>query len=98
MDKKTMLFWLGCMPARLALALNIEKLSPTLQLATIIPGIVWLTGMYKSSIGFFGGYAWWAQLRPLHGALWVLYAATKDKRWLLLDTSLAAWARVVVAG
>ena len=43
--------------------------------------------------GFFGGPAWWADLRPMHGKLWALYAATGKWQFVAVDTlaGAAAW-------
>ena len=40
----------------------------------------------RATTGFFGGHAWWAPYRKLHGALWGLYALTADALYLYADT------------
>ena len=52
-------------------------------------GARWLGGLENGDKGVFGGPAWWAEQRPLHGALWLGYAATAEAAYLELDVVLA---------
>ena len=55
----------------------------------------WLSGLEDGHVGMFGGRAWWADERHLHGMLWGLYALTGDGRVLHADALFGAanWLR-----
>ena len=57
--------------------------------ATVV-GYRWTMGLENGRETFFGGPAWWADERELHGALWLAYAITGDWRWLAVDTAFGA--------
>jgi len=78
-----MLFWLVCIPLRLYLASLGDR--AWLRVFAAAVGLTWLSGEPKTKIGFFGGPAWWADQRPLHGALWMTYAVTGSSDALYLD-------------
>ena len=52
--------------------------------------MLWVAGYESGRVGRFGGPAWWADERRLHGLLWLLYAATGRGEWLLVDTAVGA--------
>ena len=81
---RRVLFWTVCIPVRLVTA----AIGPPRALALALG--VWWVAFERRTRGFFGGHAWWAPLRPLHGALWLAYAHSGDKRWLWGDAALGA--------
>ena len=50
----------------------------------------WLSGSISGVEGFFGGHAWWAEERPVHGVLWAWYALTGAWQFLAVDTIYGA--------
>ena len=94
--ERDMFFWAGCMPARTGLvyvAANAEgDAKKVLRAGAAVVAANWLLGMQDSEIGFFGGEAWWADLRKAHGLVWALYSATGDWRFLAADTAGGALA------
>lgn len=85
-DKKLVYFYLGCLPVRLALA-EYHASIPFLRPIALAVGLTWFAGLPNSEVGFFGGPAWWANYRPLHGLIWLLYAGTGDNKWLFADAA-----------
>ena len=81
------LFITVCIPLRLYLA-SLEDRWWLRGFAAVV-SYRWLTGLNDSRVGFFGGPAWWAWKRPMHGVLWGLYAATGDSLPLYADVLLA---------
>ena len=68
---------------------------PLLRVFAIVIGSRWVLGEEMGVEGAFGGPAWWARDRPLHGALWLGYAATGNSGWLKADTlyGVQSWVR-----
>ena len=91
---RALLFWGACLPARYFFATLVAPLYPNTSrtLAALI-GARWVLNENFSTHGFFGGRAWWSSLRPWHGTLWLIYAATGERDALLADVLLAmlAW-------
>lgn len=92
----SVLFFGGCLPARLAVAgLAVYKPRPWMQALAAIPAAVWLSGaLDDKQTGFFGGEAWWAEHRKTHGLLWAAYAVTGRGEILAADAVLGAWVGV----
>lgn len=85
-------FWQICIPVRTGLAywaVTRRNTQPLRALAALI-GYRWLSGAEMAVEGFFGGPAWWASSRPLHGALWMSYAVTSNPTFLVADTAMGA--------
>lgn len=82
------LFWGVCMPTRLVIASQSE--SPLVRVAAAVVSYRWLTGMEDGHTGFFGGKAWWADERWMHGVLWGLYAASGNGLYLYGDAGFGA--------
>ena len=85
---RTALFWGVCIPMRVYLASRGND--PLLRTAAAVISYRWLSGLEDGDIGAFGGPAWWADERPLHGVLWGAYAATGISTFLWLDTAVGA--------
>ncbi len=51
----------------------------------------WVTGREVGDEGVFGGPAFWADERWLHGVLWLAYALHDDWRFLFADTAFGAF-------
>jgi hypothetical protein len=80
-----------CLPARHLFASHVALLLPTLsRLVASLVGARWLLNETFTAHGFFGGRAWWSSLRPFHGILWLIYAATGEREPLFADVLLAA--------
>lgn len=85
---RAVLFWGVCIPLRAYLASRGND--PYLRVAASVLAYRWLSGLENGHVGAFGGPAFWADERPLHGALWGAYAVTGNSTWL--------WADVTVGG
>tara|TARA_Y100000768_G_scaffold162854_1_gene121860 strand:+ start:2573 stop:2857 length:285 start_codon:yes stop_codon:yes gene_type:complete len=83
-----MLFWVACLPLRYALYLHAKTKSVALRLFAAVIGSRWVLGFERGTVGFFGGKAWWAKSRPLHGILWLAYATTDRASYLKYDLYL----------
>ena len=95
------MFYLGCMPVRLGLAYATSRLNEVqlkyAGIAAAIAGIlfilVWATNS-RLRKGAFGGSVWWAQLRPIHGLIYIIFAlnalsGNRDSyKWLIADAGL----------
>ncbi len=88
MDCRGALFWGVCIPTRLAIASQADK--PVIRATAAVISYRWLSGLEDGHIGAFGGVAWWAKQRELHGLLWAVYAVTGDGRALYADTAFGA--------
>lgn len=86
---RAVLFWTLCIPLRLYLARQ-AKDNPYLRAAAAVIAYRWLSGSETAHTGFFGGKAWWADERPLHGLLWGAYAATGRDTFLYADVTVGA--------
>lgn len=82
------LFWVACMPLRAYLATRGDV--AWLRAFGAVVGVRWVAGLEDSHTGAFGGPAWWADARPVHGALWLAYAATGAAAYLRLDVAFGA--------
>ncbi len=89
--QRALLFWGVCIPLRYVLAAQGDQL--WLRAAAAVISTRWLAGYETAHVGFFGGPAWWADERKLHGALWLGYAATGQSAFLYFDThvGVANW-------
>lgn len=92
MTDRNALFYLVCVPSRLLVA-RYATFVPYMRYIAAAVGTTWLLGLPDKSVGFFGGNAWWAKYRPLHGVLWLAYAATRDNRYLYADPLLGVAVR-----
>jgi hypothetical protein len=99
-QRRVALLLLGCIPVRsgaAALAKNIdaEKL-PYLGLVALLPAIgflsIYLGGHRKTGPETMGAPIWWNDLRPVHGALYGLFAYMAinkhPKSWVVLIIDL----------
>lgn len=82
---RAVLFWGACIPFRAYLASRGND--PLLRAAAVIISYRWLSGSEAAHTGQFGGPAFWAKQRPLHGGLWAAYAVTGDADWLWADVA-----------
>jgi hypothetical protein len=81
-QKRFLLFLLGCIPTRLIivyLAKNVSQLYlPILGYLALIPAIgffyLYFSGTRKTGAEVFGDKIWWNNLRPIHGIFYVLFA------------------------
>ena len=90
-DQRAALFWLGCMPARTALVLLARTpLSPAVRVFASVVAYRWLSGLDNSHVGQFGGIAWCAEQRQLHGMLFASYALSGNEAWLAADVAVGA--------
>tara|TARA_Y100000748_G_C15489770_1_gene486072 strand:- start:300 stop:602 length:303 start_codon:yes stop_codon:yes gene_type:complete len=85
---RALLFWAVCVPTRYYIA-TVDV--PEKRLAALIVAMRWLLGYEDGHVGFFGGEAWWANERKLHGMFWAAYAATGVSTYLLADVWLGAF-------
>lgn len=79
-------FWTICIPVRAYLATRGDVL--WLRAFAALIGTRWLTGGEYGVEGVFGGPAWWAGQRGVHGVLWLSYALSGDALFLKADTVL----------
>ena len=86
--RRALLFWGVCIPARAYLASRGND--PLLRVAAAVIGYRWLAGLESGHTGAFGGPAFWADERPVHGALWASYAASGASVFLWADTAFGA--------
>ena len=96
-SQRAAIFWLVCIPVRTYLTHLARKRHPLLRPFAAFIAFRWLQGLEVGYEGFFGGPAWWADLRPMHGKLWALYAATGKWQFVAVDTlaGAAAWKLIV---
>lgn len=90
LQKRFALFLVGCIGARLAIALVARAapawLLPYLGYAALVPAAgflwIWATGARKTGPEVFGGRIWWNALRPVHAAFYLAFAvAAIGWRW-----------------
>jgi hypothetical protein len=81
LTKRTLLFLLGCMGARLTivwLAKTQEKLLPLIAIFALGVAIgmfrIYLTNSRTTGPEVLGGKIWWNSIRPLHVILWASFA------------------------
>ena len=98
-QKRFLLFLFGCISVRLLLVLiakNIDKkYLQIMGIFTMLPAIgfiyIYLTGGRKTGGEVFGSNIWWNDLRPVHGALYLIFslnAINQNKNswiYLLID-------------
>ena len=94
--KRILLFLFGCIGARLALVYVAKTISlqylPFLGYAALLPAIgfmyFFITGTRQTGAEVFGDKIWWNNLRPVHAALYGLFAynaINKNKEaWMFL--------------
>ena len=93
MDTRTALFLFGCMGTRLAVTWMAWKASaPQLYAMGLVAlaisvgfFVIWATGSRTTGPETFGERIWWNDLRPVHSALWGLFA------WMALNGNHDAW-------
>jgi hypothetical protein len=100
-QKRFLLFLIGCIGTRTAIALYAKYASGAMLSAlgylALLPAIgfmiIYLTGMRKTGTEVFGEKIWWNDLRPLHSALYFIFAymAINKNRdaWLVLMADVA---------
>ena len=86
---RALLFWLGCIPARLTVAYNAQD-RPAHRVAAGVVAWWWLSGMSAGTESFFGGFQWWANERAQHGLMWLGFALTGEPMWLVVDAAYGA--------
>jgi len=87
---RALLFWAVCMPVRAAICVRAARGEPALRALAAVIGGRWVLGMERGTVGRFGGPAWWAEERPVHGVLWSAYAVTGASHFLVADTVFGA--------
>ena len=87
---RALLFWAVCMPVRAAIAVRAVRGEPALRALAAVIGGRWVMRMERGHVGVFGGPVWWAEERPVHGALWSAYAVTGVSHFLVADTVFGA--------
>jgi hypothetical protein len=93
------LFFFGCLPVRTLVANYArtadESTLDMMRLAATLPAGVWLSGAIDNKeVGTFGGEAWWKELRPLHGTMYALFAASGRWEFLGADAALGLFVGV----
>ena len=106
MDKRLILFLVGCMGSRVALVWIAKNYPRVLfYIGIMAVGIsfgfmyIWVNGLRKTGIETLGEKIWWNDLRPLHSILWGIFAVMafqgNQNAWkvLLLDVTIGflAW-------
>jgi hypothetical protein len=94
--KRLLLFLVGCIGIRSLFVLIAKTVSPTylpyLGYAALLPAIgffaIYAFGLRKTGPEVFGERIWWNDLRPVHGALYGLFALSaiqgKSYSWMFL--------------
>ena len=85
---RALLFWGVCIPTRVYLASRGNN--PYVRAAAAVISYRWLAGLETAHTGVFGGPAFWADERPIHGALWGSYAISGAPAFLWVDTVFGA--------
>lgn len=100
LQKRFLLFLIGCIPARFGLAFLAYKLGKSdylpflgyLGLCIALGFLYIVVTKSRNTVGAFGGPVWWQEFRPIHSAFYFLFAyeAIKRKpdayRWIMFDT------------
>ena len=86
--QRKFVFWGVCIPLRAYLSSMGD--SEYLRVFGAYIGSRWLLGAESGTIGAFGGKAWWAEERAMHGLIWLVYSLTGESTWLQLDVLIAA--------
>jgi hypothetical protein len=96
LQKRRLLFLLGCVPTRSALVYLAYTATPAfLQMLGLIalgPAFgfwyLYLTGSRKTGVEVFGDRIWWNNLRPFHGFMYLLFAVLAlfqiKQAWIVL--------------
>jgi len=84
--QRSLLFWAVCVPVRVAVCVRAARGEPGLRALAAVIGGRWLLGVERGHVGAFGGPAWWAAERPVHGLLWSAFAVTGVNHFLVGDT------------
>lgn len=87
MNKSRVLFWTGCVPARLLMiyiayclesgCISSKFRKPFVLITTLfsLSFFYWyLSGDRQTGFETFGKPIWWNRLRPIHGAIWGAYS------------------------
>ena len=95
-EKRYLLFLLGCIPSRIFLV-YLAKTLPTNLLKImgyicLIPAFsfmyIYLTNSRKTGLEVFGDKIWWNDLRPIHSFLYFLFSYNAilgwNKSWIIL--------------
>lgn len=93
MDRRTLLFLVGCMGTRLALVWLAKHASTgrlrLMGIAALAISFgflyIWANGLRKTGPETFGAPIWWNDLRPLHATTYAIFA------WMALNGSPDAW-------
>ena len=85
--QRAALFWGVCTPLRFYMARNGDG-NPYVRTAAAVIAYRWLSGLEDAHEGAFGGVAFWADERPLHGALWGAYAVSGQSSFLYADVGV----------
>lgn len=80
MERRTKLFYFGCVPARIAIAtILLLGINPMVYGVSILGCIALIMAigflvnhLRHKKVGFFGGQAWWHDFRKFHTGVWVL--------------------------
>ena len=100
LDKRFLLFLIGCIGTRTAFALIAKNISmswlPSLGYLALLPVIGWLyiiiTNSRQTGAEVFGERIWWGNLRIIHAALYTGFAimAIKKQRdaWMFLGADV----------
>jgi len=86
--QRSVLFWSACLPLRYYLSTLGNNAA--LRLFALVTSYRWLSGLESSTIGQFGGPAWWKEERQLHGLFWAAYAVTGNSIALRADALFGA--------
>ena len=81
-QKRYLLFLIGCMGSRLFLVYIAKNITSTplkyMGYAALVPAIgfiyIYLTGSRQTGAEVFGEKIWWNNLRPIHALLYLLFA------------------------
>lgn len=96
LQKRFLLFLIGCIGTRLFLVFISKYIDneylPYLGYLALIPMIgffyIWITGSRKTGGEVFGDKIWWDHLRPIHGAIYGLFAYAainkNENAWIFL--------------
>lgn len=80
--ERAAVFWAVCVPTRGLLLAHADRV--WVRAFATAASVMWLT-QDMGHIGAFGGVAWWADARPVHGVLWGLYALSGARALLGVD-------------
>jgi hypothetical protein len=93
---RVLLFLIGCIGTRTALAVLAKHASPdwlqTMGAFALIPAIgfftIFMFGLRETGPEVFGEKIWWNSLRPIHGTMYLLFAIfalqKKEFAWMFL--------------